>query len=89
MLILGLILNAIGAIVLLFFPPSGWPKPLYTKDGGIPFMFCSNNFSEEEKEKNKAKLKKTMFLYRYGYRLGVILLIAGFILQTIGVLIKK
>ena len=74
--ILGLLVNAIGAALLIFFTS----PPLDVTERGESFIAWRNDPpSQDVRAKNLKKYKK----HKFGFKGGVILLTVGYVLQLI------
>lgn len=85
LVVLGLILNGIGSFLLIVFPP-----PVAARDitpEGIekhPRTYTLEGFFGEPSKRKKLKF----YIRLYGFRSGLLLLLAGFLLQLVGELMK-
>lgn len=72
----GLLLNGIGGIILLFCPPA---VPEITKDGRIKY---TRTYVRSFRPSIVDKWR--YWMRRYGYRIGLVALTSGFMLQLYG-----
>lgn len=78
--VLGLLLNGIGAFVLIFFPPPV-SAPDIMQDGRTKHVQSVVHQPPPVTKTEITTGKMKFYMRHYGYRTGLILLVAGFVLQ--------
>jgi hypothetical protein len=78
---IGLIFNATGAFLLIFFP---FPGLNISKTGEVGMILTGGSITDKQRAVNKWKYKK----YWWGSKAGVVFLVVGFVLQLVDTICK-
>jgi hypothetical protein len=81
--VIGLVINAFGAALLIFFPfPGGDLK--VSKTGDLPIVLTGGSLPEKQRTANKRKYNK----HWWRSNAGVVCFLVGFFLQLVGTICK-